>query len=444
MRQLPFQTSFSALLTTALLSSSLHAFQTVHVVNGGSGSALQLAVDAAVSGDTILVHNGNFGAIEIVGKALTIVAEPSLSTQVQGLRIAGTTATQATTVTGLRVIAPAYSGTPPIPPCVVIEQCAGSVRLENVNASVATPNGSPALRVQSSDDVALYECTLRGSDGLINPTLAFLLPPYGEGVRVIQSRVAAYESTITGGNGMNGFTQDACSNPYTWINNEGGAGVALDAASTWYSSGGTIQGGKGGNGFPARCSCFLGTLIAGNHGSAGGAGIDNDAAATAVVFATTINGGLGGSGGAPATCSGTPGGGGLPGAAGMPSTNPISALPGTRVQISGPSVIRAGQILTLTLRGTPGDLAQVGLSFEAQWLPFFPASGVLLIGPSGRRVPVGVFPASGVLSVSVPTAIAVPGAQSSQWRLQSFGFSVGGGGFDVGAGWDVTVLDPMF
>lgn len=432
--------AFSAVLF--LLASQARAFQSVHVVNGGAGNALQLAIDSANDGDTILVHNGSFSAIQIMGKALTIVSEPTLSTTVQGLTIANTATPQATTITGLRVSTPAYGGNPPIPECILIDQCAGSVRLEAVNASVAAPNGRPALRTQASADVALFQCSLRGSGGLQTPVLAFLLPPYGEGVRATQSRIAAYECAITGGSGMDGFTQDPCGGPFTWFNNAGAPGVALDAASTWFSSGGTIQGGNGGNGVPARCSCFLGNLIPGSNGAAGGAGIDNAAGSSVWLLGTTVGAGAGGAGGLPATCSGTPGGAGTAGVAGPPSTNPISTLTGTRVQLAGPSVVRAGQALQLTLRGSPGDVAWLGLSFEGRWVPLFSSSGVVLIGPSGRRGLVGVFPASGMLNVSLPTAIATPGAQSSQWRLQSFANSPGGTQF--GAGWEVTVLDQSF
>jgi hypothetical protein len=426
-----------------LLCSGASAFQSVHVVTNGSGTALQSAIDAAASGDTVLVHGGSYAACTIASKALTLVAEPSLSMTVAGLRVANTTAGQRVVVAGVRVVAPAVTAVTASPDCIVLDQCAGSVRLESMQASLTTPNGNPALRVSGSSDVALIDCNLTGSDGVASTLSPFTALFAGAGVTATNSRVAAYGCTLTGGSGNDGFTQDPCGNPFVWSGTAGAPGVALDATSTLFAQGGTSRGGDGGAGFNARCSCFTAQLIPGSNGSPGGAGVDNPTGASAHVLGTALVGGIGGPGGLPANCSGTPAGGGSPGASGSASTNPVNTLASTPLRFDAPLLVRAGQMLTLTLHGTVGDVAFLGRSFEARWLSSLPANGVLLIGPSGRRVPVGVFPPSGTLTINVPADILVPGAQSSIWHLQCFSRDPLGV-LRIGEPAVVAVLDPAF
>jgi len=430
-----------ALALVMATTASARAQSAVHVVSGGGGDTLQLAIDAAASGDTVLVHGGDFGAIRIVGKALTIVSEPSQSTRVAGLRVANTNASQRTTIAGLRVVRPA-STDGFLFPCVEIDQCSGSVRLDSLQASLPPPAGHPALRVTRSTDVALFECTLNGASAVVTTLNPAAWTP-NPGVTLVSSRVAAYDCVVTGGRGLDGVTTSPCSNPFVFSNTNGAAGVVVDASSTWCSTGGSITGGAGGHGVDARCNCFTAALVSGTAGSNGGAGIDNALGSSSARLGTSITGGAAGLGGAPAFCSG-PAAGGMPaGAAGSASTNPVTVLSGAPLRISANSIVRAGQPLSLTLQGTPGDVALVGQSFEARWLPVFASSGVLLVGPSGRRVPVGTFPASGALTIAVPTSLTPVGAQSTSWYLQAFALD-SLGTLRVGDGAVVTIVDPMF
>lgn len=431
----------AALFVVLGATASARAQSAVHVVSGGGGDTLQLAIDAAASGDTVLVHGGDFGPIRIVGKALTIVSEPSQSTRVAGLRVANTTASQRTTIAGLRVVTPASTdGT--MLPCVEIDQCSGSVRLESLQASLLPPAGHPALRVSGSPDVALFECTWSGSSAIVTTLNPAAWTP-NPAVTLVSSRVAAYDCVVTGGRGLDGVTTSPCSNPFVFFNTSGAAGVVVDANSTWCSTGGSITGGAGGHGVDARCSCFTAALVPGTVGSNGGAGIDNAVGSTSAQLGTSITGGAAGPGGLPAFCGG-PAAGGMPaGTAGPASTNAVTILSGAPVRITASSIVRAGQPLSLTLQGTPGDVALVGQSFEARWLPVFASSGVLLVGPSGRRVPVGTFPTGGTLTIAVPTSLTPVGAQGTSWYLQAFALDALGT-LRVGDGAVVTVVDPMF
>ncbi len=430
----------------ALCAAPASAFQAVHVVNGGSGTLLQSVIDAAADGDTILVHGGSFDACQILGKGLTIVSEPDNSTLLQGLRIAGTSTAQRTTIAGLTVLAPPLtSQANPPPHCIVLDQCAGSVRLENVVASLQVPNGNPALRVTSCPDVALAACVLTGSDGApstVNPPAAWAA---GAGVLSALSQIAAYDTTAVGGRGNNAIIFDFCSfpNPYVFPPTPGAAGVRLDVTATWFSSGGTARGGNGGRGLNAYCSCFTAQLVPGTNGAAGGAGIDNAATATVNVLGTVLQSGAGGLGGSNANCGSGPGGGGGPGAAGPASTNPLNSIAGTPLQLVAPTRVRAAQPLPITVTGNPGDVVLLGRSFQTRWLPAYAMKGVLLTGPSGRRVPLGVIPATGTVSLSVPTGLLPVGVLVQQWYLQVFARDPFGA-LQVGAPFVTTVLDPAF
>jgi hypothetical protein len=438
-----FRRALHAPFAIVALATGAFAFQSVHVVTAGSGAALQSAIDAAASGDTILVHGGAYSACTIDGKSLTLAAEPSFTMQVAGLRIQDLTAGQRVVVTGVRVHAPAVTSVAASPDCIVVDQCAGSVRLEAVQGLLTTPNGNPALRVIDSPDVALVECDLAGSDGVASTLSPFTALHPGAAVSATNSRIAAYGCHLSGGNGNDGFTQDPCGNPYVWFPTAGAPGVALDASSTYFSQEGTLHGGDGGAGYDARCSCFTAQLIPGSNGSPGGPAIENAVGSSVHVRNTPLVGGFGGSGGLPTSCGGPPAGGGGTGGFGGSSTNPVNTLTASALVLDAPLLVRAGQTLTLTLHGTSGDVAFLGRSFEARWLLSLPADGVLLIGPSGRRVPVGVFPPSGTLTIGVPANILVPGAQSSVWHLQTFARDPLGV-LRIGEPAVVTVLDPAF
>ena len=104
----------------------------------------------------------------------------------------------------------------------------------------------------------------------------------------------------------------------------------------------------------------------------------------------------------------------------------------------GDGTLVVGQLLP-----TSGDLAFLGRSFEARWILDIASKGVLLTGPSGRRIPLGVVPASGVLSFSVPTSALDPGTQAKPWYLQTFARDPLDA-LQTGGAFVVTVIDPMF
>src|SRR5690349_15690352 len=94
-----------ALMSASLLAAlAPAAVASVHVLNGGSGTALQSAVNAAADGDTILVHGGQFGTVLLVGRSLTLVAEPEQSAQIRGLVVSGVASTQRCVVAGFDVL----------------------------------------------------------------------------------------------------------------------------------------------------------------------------------------------------------------------------------------------------------------------------------------------------------------------------------------------------
>lgn len=430
-----------ALLAACALAPAAAALQAVHVVAGGGPGALQNAIAAAADGDTVLVQGGTYDAVAIAGKTLTVVSDPTGSTLVAGVTITGLAAGQRAVVAGLRVVAPAATSFL-APDCVRVEDCAGSVRLEALSASLAAPNGNPALRVVNSPDVAVSASTLTGSAGQVS-TQNFEAANPGAAIACTQSRVAAHDCVLRGGNGLSGFTQTPCSNPFTWFSTAGAAGVALDATSTLVASGGEIRGGTGGNGVPARCDCFLSQFVPGTNGMPGGAAVANALGSAAYRVDTVLVGGAGGSGSGNVNCGSGPMGATSPGASGPAATNPVTDLPGPPLRLAAPTHLRTGQPIALTVHGAPGDAVFLGRSFETRWILNAPALGVLLTGPSGRRIPLGVIPGSGTLVIALPPATLPAGVQSQPWFLQVFSRD-SAGALRIGAGSVLTVIDAAF
>lgn len=438
----PFRSSCASVAAFLALGTLASAFQSVLVVNGGSGAALQNAVAAAAEGDTVLVHGGTFGAVLVASKSIAIVSDPAGSTVVESVTITGLSLNQRAVVSGLRVVTPAVSGGNPPPDCIRIENCVGSVRIESVNASLVEPNGNPALRAVNASDVAIANSALVGSRGASSTAWILATNP-GAAIDSTQSSIAAYDCTLNGGTGMSGFTQSPCSSPFVWFPTPGAAGVALDANSTFLANGGAIAGGVGGNATPARCDCFLNQLIPGSPGATGGAAIANAVGSIAQHVDAVLTGGAGGNGSGNVNCGSGPGGASMGGASGSISTNPVVAFAGPPLRLESPTIVRTGQPIAITLHGTPGHTVFLGRSFETRWILNVPALGVLLTGPTGRRFPVGVVPANGMLSVVLPAAALPAGAQAQQWYLQAFARDPSNS-LRIGAGRVLTLVDAAF
>lgn len=425
-------------LTGASIAAS--AFQSVHVVVGGAGNALQAAIDAANEGDTVLVHGGQYDAITIASKSLTVVCEPVDSTWVAGVRIADLAAGQYAVVSGLRVVAPPFGQNPP-PDCVLVTNCAGSVRLQSLHAELLTPNGNPALRVVHSPDVALTASRMRGSHAALSPAFGIGWTA-GAGIHCTQSRIAVFDSVVVGGFGLSG--SGTCSGGGFFVLPDVGApGIAVDAGSTVLVNGGEVAGGRGGIGLAPRCECSTGQLLPGSDGARGGDAFANAPGSTVGAQDVFLRAGAGGNGWGPIDCGSGPTGATTNGSEGALWTHPISSFAGPALRLAAPTIARAGQPMALSARGTPGDAIFLARSFTARWVPSFPAHGVLLAGPTGRRLPLFVMPPDGHLPFVLPAPTLPPAADGQPWFFQVFARDPSGA-LRVGAAAVTTVVDPAY
>lgn len=421
------------------------AFQQVHVLPAGSsGSALQNVIDAAADGDTLLVR-GHHGPIHIDGKGLTLVSEGTLWVSFESLTISNTSVGQNVTIAGLTTTTPVSQGTASYPPGIVIDHCAGSVRLQDMSCADQSSIAFPILTVVDSRDVVLMNVALSGG-GLGSGPAALSAPQNGqEALRVIRSRVALYDSSIFGGSGRNGSMLDACGNTIPIPAGPPGAGVTLDAQSLLFAARTVFSGGRSNDGVAGRCDCLTGAPIPGTNSLDGGVAIQNAPGAGVFLTGCSPLGGNPGAGGVAASCTGGPAAAGSPGVIGPLTTNPVQVLPLADVSwMGGSRVVRAGQMITVQLQGLPNEPVQLGISTETQFAPQLAFQGVLMIGPSGRRTLLDTLPPSfgGTYTVHIPASLTVPGAQAEQWHFQAFTF--GASGFQVGPVRDVTILDPAF
>ncbi|MBK7876194.1 MAG: hypothetical protein IPJ77_10635 [Planctomycetes bacterium] len=424
------------LCALSILTAPALAFQSVHVVNGGSGGALQAAIDAAADGDTVLVHGGSFGHVAITAKSLTLVAEPTLDTVVAGVAISSLSANQRVVVSGLEVSSTSMVG-------VQITNCLGRVRLDALFAHGATPQSSvDALVANGAVDVACTNSTFTGGAQIPtpgpNPTPSFQA---GRGVVSVGSGLTLYECVVTGGDGQTGhFINTVFTDAPAGI---GGAGLECDASSSVFAGRSAIRGGSGGMGRELACA-QLPCGIPPTPGGAGGLGLSAALGANVTVHDTTVSGGPGGSGGLGGQCCPQtvwPQAGS--GAAGSAEQGTITHLPGSGVTLSAPAVVRVGQLLPLQIAGTPGDTIFLAVSGQTRAVfdPLF--SGVFLFGPAARRSSFGIVPGSGVLSVSIPVGTLPSGAQSVERFLQVLARNPAGQ-LRLGDPAFVTVLDPAF
>ncbi|MEM7307560.1 MAG: hypothetical protein AAF682_12860 [Planctomycetota bacterium] len=263
----------TALLSLVLLGSLAAAQAPVHVVDddGGPGADftdLQAAVNAAASGDTVLVKEGFYGGATIDGKALRITAEADASVVLQGpLRVQSTAPAQTVFARGLTV-EPGV-GQPPS----AVTGCAGVVWLEECVLSGPAfgffGSQGHGLLVESSATVNLMDCALLGAESidasgaqglvasasLLNLYDCVLLggpgnpgAPGGDGARLDGVTAMFSGSTATGGAGGDA---DGLFQPCP---GEGGAGLVLTGGSTARDLGGGYAGGAGGRNGATGCT----------------------------------------------------------------------------------------------------------------------------------------------------------------------------------------------
>ncbi len=416
--------------------ASIASAQAVHVLTDGSGVDLQIAIDTALDGDTLLLHGGSFSGVHIGDKSLSIVSEPEQSTSIQALDVTGLSAGKRVVLTGLLLLtdnAVATAGFPQPPrPALSLASCAGSVRLQNVHCLPFVPDsGADGARIVDCADVAFLDCELvGGAKRSTNWAYAYFGP--GAGVRSSGAgQVAFYACTLRGGRGMDShWISQFPDVPLTLIGAvTGAAGANIDGTTTFFGAS-VVRGGDGGRGVNATCNLIANCIGgAANNGVSGGAGIASFNA-TAFVVDCALDGGLGGAGGAGANCSSCPNPiiypPGANGPHGVPNWGNVTLSPGLVTRLGVTPLVRELHAISIDVTGTPGDVVTFAISQGSPWILAPSFQGVFLYGPGVRRVTLGMIPGSGVLSTSLPFGPLPLGIESSTRYLQLFVRDPGG------------------
>jgi hypothetical protein len=365
-----------ACLGLAVVSAPAQSVLTV----GPAGFAnISLAVAAAGEGDLIVVQDGyiDISPVVIDGKSLGIVAEGSavqtlfaLHPAPASIEIRNLAPSQSVTIRGIE-----FRTMDPDPrDGAYVQNCAGAVVFEEC---LLQPRNGFGLNVQSSASVTVRDCTLSGGLGLF----------VNAGLRVKDSRVQLYESSVLGGDGSDAVQFFPL--PFPDPNGDGGDGAWILGTSQVFASGVTFAGGNGGK---VMSFCFLGGDA--GHGLVLGNG--SDAPVLRLRDCTFTAG------------TATPGGCGNPaGAAGSPQL----VLSGSQVPLAGvsrdlelTSPASVGDNVTLSFDGEPGDAALLLVSLDvAPGLDVKLGTSVLHLALPLTIVTLGALPGGDLdLSSSVP------------------------------------------
>lgn len=191
----------------------------VDAAGGGDFTDLQLAIDASVAGDILLVRPGTyvaFGqpAILVFGKGITITADPPASTfqVISRIIIDGVPAGQTATLRGATTVSSTPTGVSHSPG-ILVTKCFGSVLIEDcvgagsfgVGGFGLAFSGSAGIMVEHSAAVSVVRSTGVGGDGA-NACFCGAVGSHpasagGPGFRVFAAQVTLHDCAFSGGKG---------------------------------------------------------------------------------------------------------------------------------------------------------------------------------------------------------------------------------------------------
>ena len=406
---------FSLFLLAPLASADVRV-----VSPQGPFTQIQAAVDAANDGDLVLVKPGSsYVGFHVQAKSLSIVGDAGLT----GVTVLGTVivsdlaAAQIVSLTGLFVHGGAVAGVN-VHFGLYSSNNLGSVRCQGCtfwsDAPTAIPaNGYDGVRIESSSDVSLTACNIRGSGSNAEPGIPFIYTVGGAGLDCSSSTLTLCDSTIYGGWG--GFS-------FSFQSGDGGPGLG-STNSTIFSSNCTIDGGWGGDGWTT-----------GPSPGQGGAGIFINPywTSTVRVLDCALAGGPNGD---------------------YESTGQTApAYVGVLVFVSGTArtlavaqnPLRELNAVSLSFHGAPGEQVYllVGLETAVQW-DATRLANFLIAPPQYRMLFVGTTNATGDLGISLPFSDLGGTTQSRMYYLQPL-FSGAGGAQQLGTPITLAVLDQAF
>lgn len=421
----------------ALVVLSCIARAGVLVVGSGQPfTQLQPAIDAAQDGDVVLVKTGDYPLGFAIGdKSIAVVADTGADVLVRApISVAGVSVTREVVIAGLRVIIPPGSTT--ATSACVVSTCAGSVRFLECEIRAAHRTINPCVVqgrgvfVFDSQDVAFTRCEIHGASATtVNDGEG------GDGMHLVTSRVAVYDSHVEGGHGGN----DTICNSYGIAYGdglEGGLGAYTQDQSILVASGSVFRGGDGGDALPT------GVRVFGGWGNSGIAAVTPFPSTGEVrLIATAVVAGAGGS--VPPFPSNN-----VPGSS-RPAHSASAGItyhvhPGDAHRLSAPRIARAGSTVQITCTGSAGDALAWFVSGRANWERVAGLAGVRLYeqNPPGRFTRIGIVPGSGTLVHSLTLGALPAGALSRVHHVQAL--SAAGPTLRLASGQPIVVIDPSF
>ena len=399
----------AALASAALVPAPLAA-QSVFVVDADGGAAfteIQDAIDAAVSGDVIVVREGTYREFTLAGKGLTIVADE------YGKARVGVSRQITTAVTGIaagnRAVIRGIVFTSPLQTTgasLHVADNAGVVWFESVSFDQLTPFHShsqlEAVLVEDCAQVVIVGSALQGASGSSLGGLEI----GATGLTARDSMVLLHGCTVRAGYSI-------------VLSGTGSPGLAVDGGELVLRNC-TVRGGVGGTGSP------------GGVGGDGGPGLTIEGNASVWAIGTSLIGGAGGP-----TVFGSPG---ATGAGFEVTAGSLQQIPAGLALFATDLVAGSGEDLEFELVGPPRSSAWllVSLTSVPVFVPGLP--GFLGTGLAPAVVAVGSTDSVGALSFTIPGSPLPPGLATWDATVQ-MAIAAPGGVLELSNPSILTVVD---
>jgi hypothetical protein len=411
-------------LATPLLSADVLV---VDAAGGGDFTTLTAAVAAAVDGDTILVHDGEYveeAPVVIDGKAIAVVGEWSASvfdvgvTIRPGLIVTGLPPAEQVVLQNLVIFGADGTSTAAPLPALALSDNDTHVRVQScwliggTGADNSHPDGVAAVAITDSYSTALVGCIVFGGSGQFSPSLSVVAGSGGPGVALDVGQVAVSACDVRGGWGGGNI-------PGGWAQGgDGGAGLAQLSGGVLVAGSG-LQGGDGGTS---------------HFGGDGGPGLAMGGPGFALLMGGSF--GSGGDGGGSDV-----GPNGLHGVGVFDPGGQVTDFGGTQHGFDVTSPLREGQVGSLLFDGDSTDKALLFVSLSLHQIALPGYQGVLLLAPNALLGPFVIGPPG---NLQIPfVAPSLPAALESL-RIYIQPAYAGTGGTDLGTGRVLTLLDASF
>ncbi len=394
------------------------------VAADGSGDYTQInqALQNSNDGDTLLVESGTYAPFAVINRDVSVVADYDALVKVNGYAaVTNLEAHKTVVLAGLRATAqlPVHYG-------LFRSHNEGAVRVRDRDFTGFdapqtgdcrnSADGGQAVHVEASADVVLTRCTAIGGDGEDNdhPFCFDWGGDGGAGLYAEDSGVVLYDCTFRGGTGgTSGY------------GGGGGVGVLLRTSQA-FVSGGSIEGGQGGDSKDIIPLC-----------GDGGVGLWVSPGSSARILDVAIQGGeMGHHCCLEGKCSD-----GLPIAGDGDVFDYLTDARGLQSRLA----VREGMLTALLFAGNPGDLVFLAYSTEPGFRSMDAWSGVLLVGSPASLgfSPLGTIDANGNLVVAFRAPDLAPTEESRMLHLQSI-FMDSSSKRVLSSGAPMLVLDSAF